>query len=449
LMTLTGATLAALLGLGVRPSPIPQTPSIVPVEAKALREYVGVYQWSPNAVLYLQMWEELTGFGKPALVAFDESGWVRTLYPVAHDQFFTGPGAALPTAVESRIEFQRDTTGRIASLRWLREGVTPRTAVRVEIEKREEVHFSNGDIQLAGTLISPNTRGRHPAIILVHGSGAENREFMLPYARFLIRHGFAVLGYDKRGVEGSTGDWTTASFEDLAGDVIAAFDHLKAHKDIDQTRIGLLGVSQAGWVMPIAAVRAPDIAFLVSVSGAAVSPEETTLDEARNEMLSNQMRPAVVELILELMRRQYRFARTNEGWDDYSALRGQIAARIRGTPPPQFPASRDDPLWRTIRTFYFYDPGPTLRRLRTPTLAIFGELDNNILAQKNHAAWDVALKAAGNRDYTLTILPRANHGQWEAKTGNNAEEPTLQGFVPAYFSTVADWLAKRVRGFRR
>src|SRR5689334_4206432 len=117
LMTLTGATLAALLGLGVRPSPIPQTPSIVPVEAKALREYVGVYQWSPNAVLYLQMWEELTGFGKPALVAFDESGWIRTLYPVAHDQFFTGPGAALPTAVESRIEFQRDTTGRIASLR--------------------------------------------------------------------------------------------------------------------------------------------------------------------------------------------------------------------------------------------------------------------------------------------------------------------------------------------
>ena len=72
--------------------------------------------------------------------------------------------------------------------------------------------------KLTGTLIAPVTRGTHPAIVLVHGSGAENRAYMLPWARFLIRHGIAVLGYDKRGVGGSTGDWTAATYEDLAGD---------------------------------------------------------------------------------------------------------------------------------------------------------------------------------------------------------------------------------------
>jgi hypothetical protein len=88
-----------------------------------------------------------------------------------------------------------------------------------------------------------------------------------------------------------------------------------------------------------------------------------------------------------------------------------------------------------------------LRRLRTPTLAIFGELDNNILAEKNRAAWDAALKVAGNRDYTLRVLPKANHSQWEAKVGNNAEIASLNRFVPEYFTTVREWLGKRLPGF--
>src|SRR5262249_35756791 len=155
---------------------------------------------------------------------------------------------------------------------------------RVDIERTDLVQFSNGDVRLEGTLISPATSEKHPAIILVHGSGAENREYILPWARFLIRHGVAVLGYDKRGVGGSTGDWNTASFDDLAGDAVAAVAYLKTRSDVDSAAIGVLGVSQAGWIMPIAAVRSPTIAFLISVSGAAVSPEETSLDNARNEM---------------------------------------------------------------------------------------------------------------------------------------------------------------------
>jgi pimeloyl-ACP methyl ester carboxylesterase len=330
-----------------------QTPTILPLDERVLSEFTGVYQWAPNAFVYLQLWDELSGFGKPRLlVAFDESGEVRVLYPSERDHFFAGPGAAVPTSIQSRIEFQRNGSGKITSLKWQREDRPVRTAQRVDIEEREDVQFSNGDVRLAGTLISPIAGAKHPAIILVHGSGAENREYLLPFARFLIRHGMAVLGYDKRGVGSSTGDWNTASFDDLAGDVVAAFEYLKTRRDIDATAIGLLGVSQAGWIMPIAAVRSPGIAFLVSDSGAAVSVDETTLDEARNEMTGTGMRAEVVEQILELMKRQYRFARTSEGWDDYFALRGQIAARL-GTPPPQFPGTRDDPLWRTMRAIYF------------------------------------------------------------------------------------------------
>src|SRR5260370_5624877 len=260
------------------------------------------------------MWDEFSGFGKPAqLVAFDESGEVRTLYPTDGDRFFAGPGAAVTTSIESRVEFQRDRTGKITSLTWRTNGAPARVGRRVEIEIREDVRFSSGDIQLTGMVMGPHRAGKHPAIVLVHGSGAENREYMLPWARFLIRRGMVVLGYDKRGVGGSTGDWNTASFDDLAGDVVAAFEYLKTRSDIDPTQIGLLGWSQGGWIIPLAAVRAKDIAFLISISGAGIPGAETTIDQARNEMTMTRMPPQTVDEIVGLLKLQYEFARTEGG----------------------------------------------------------------------------------------------------------------------------------------
>ena len=437
--TLVVAALLATLMARAR-----QRPAIRAVNEASLREYTGVYQWDRNAFLYLQMWAELAGSNQ--LVAFDESGELRTLYPTDPDHFFAGPGAAVATAVESRIAFQRDARGQIASLTWSRGGAPARTARRVDIERREDVRFSNGEIQLAGTLITPTTPGPHPAVILVHASGAEDREYLLPFARFLIRHGMAVLGYDKRGVGASTGDWNTASFDDLAGDVVAAFEYLKTRSDIQRARIGMLGWSQAGWVMPLAATRAKDLAFLISLSGAGVSVAETTIDQARNEMAASGMPPQMIDQIIELMKLQYEYLRTGAGWTEYLATRERIAARMGGNPPEAFPATRDHPYLQFIRPLILYDPAPTIRQIHLPVLALFGELDNNILAAKNRAAWEAALRAGGHRDYTLRILPKANHALLEANEGNNAETKSLRRFVPAYFETVLAWLSNRVNG---
>jgi pimeloyl-ACP methyl ester carboxylesterase len=438
-----GALLAALLATLVARSL--QSPTIRTLDEASLREYAGAYQWDGNAFLYLQTWAELAGTNQ--LVAFDESGELRTLYPTEPDRFFAGPGAAVPASVESRIEFQRDAAGKIASLTWSRKDAPVRTARRVDLERREDVRFFNGEVQLAGTLISPITRGPHPAVILVHASGAEDRSYLVPFARFLIRHGMAVLGFDKRGVGGSTGDWNKASFDDLAGDVVSAFEYLKARDDIQRARIGMLGWSQAGWVMPLAAVRAKDLAFLISISGAGLSGAETTIDQARNEMAANGMRPQMIDQIVELMTLQYDYLRTGQGWDRYVAAREKITARMGGKPPEAFPASQDHPYLQFIRPLILFDPGPTLRQLQLPVLALFGELDNNIMPEKNRAAWEAALKAGAHRDYTLRILPKANHLLLEAKVGNNAEMKSLQRFVPAYSEIVLDWLSKHITGF--
>ena len=252
------------------------------------------------------------------------------------------------------------------------------------------------------------------------------------------------MGFDKRGVRESTGDWNTATFDDLAGDVVAAFEYLRERDDIDDSQIGLLGWSQAGWVMPLAAVRAPDIAFLISISGPGVPGAQTTIDHARNEMIAAGTPGQVVDRLAELMALQYEFARTGEGWEDYLAARQRIGA---GRSPDTFPDAQDHPYWGVIRRLYFYDPGPTLRQLRTPTLALFGELDNNIIADKNQAAWESALDSGVNPDFTLKVLPNANHALLDAEIGNNAESESLDGFVPEYFLTVHEWLRERIDSY--
>lgn len=447
LTIVTAAAVIAFASIAAGPGDR-QAPTVLSVDEVALREYTGVYRWDDdNTFLYLQMWDEFSGFGKPRqIVAFDESGDVRAMYPTATDEFFTGPGGGVATSVESRIEFQRDKPPQSMRLTWQRSGSPSRTAHRVDIERHESVQFSNGDVRLAGTLIQPASGAKRPAIILVHGSGAENREYVLPFARFLVHHGVAVLGYDKRGVGQSTGDWNIASYAELAGDVAAAFDYLKTRQDVDAAHIGLLGVSQAGWIMQMAAARIPDLGFLISISGAGVSPAETTLDQTQNELTANGMKPPMVTAIVGLMKLEYEFARTGQGWDEYLAARQKLASQM-GPPPDSFPATPDHPYWQTIKRSYFYDPGPIIRQLRLPVLAIFGELDNNIVAEKNKGAWEAALKAGGNRDYTLVILPKANHALFEATIGSNAEMPSLKRIVPAYFSTVENWLAKRVPAF--
>ena len=314
-----------------------QAPAIRALDEKSLREYTGAFRWEDNTFVYLQMWDEFSGFGKPSqLVAFDESGDVRVLYPSDRDEFFTGPGAGISASVESRVIFQRSNLGQPTRLTWRRNGSPSRIATRVNSETHEAVRFSSGEVQLAGTLIRPSTGGKHPTIILVHGSGAESREYVLPFARFLVRHGVMVFGYDKRGVGESTGDWKTASYEELAGDVVAACSYLKTRGDVDAAHIGVLGVSQAGWIMQMAAARTSDLAFLISISGAGVSPAETSLDQTHNELTATGMKPQMVAAIVGLMKLDVRIranrARLGRICCGASAARSQDGTTSRNVP---------------------------------------------------------------------------------------------------------------------
>jgi dienelactone hydrolase len=142
--------------------------------------------------------------------------------------------------------------------------------------KSEEISFSNQNIRLAGTLYKPDTAAPYPALVAVHPAAEPDRTspFFDHLRSELPRHRIAVLLFDRRGSGASEGDFETADFEDLAGDVISAVEHLQARPDIGRNRIGLHGTSQGAWIAPIAAARKPDIAFIVAISASGVSPAE-------------------------------------------------------------------------------------------------------------------------------------------------------------------------------
>ncbi|HTE43389.1 MAG TPA: hypothetical protein VK629_21395, partial [Steroidobacteraceae bacterium] len=193
---------------------------------------------------------------KVVLFADYSSGVVRRLFAVSDIEFSMGPGFNSPSPVELTVRFEKDEkSGTVKGVSLRRAMGKPQFAERVAL-KSEDVSFDGADAKLSGTLITPATRGPHPVIVLLHGSGPLTRYSFGPYPYFFTSFGMAVLIYDKRGTGTSTGvrmDASTATVQrptrypdDLVNDALAALHLLRERNDIDPKRIGFWGSSEGG-----------------------------------------------------------------------------------------------------------------------------------------------------------------------------------------------------------
>lgn len=409
----------------------------------ALKGYTGFYRTPDQRLLFLFPWSPL---GIPQLMSCDDAGRVAALYPVEGGEFVVGAGFFAPLPEKARIRFVAGAGETPTALRW-REAATDREAPRVSLYDEQPAEFRNGDVRLAGTLLVPRTPGRHPAIALVHGSRGQSRYGgVLMHAAFLLRQGVAVLAYDKRGVGGSGGDWRNATIPHLAGDAAEAVQWLKQRPEIHPGQIGLLGLSEGGWVAPLAATRSRDVSFVITLSGPAITPVELDDTNVRHELEWQGVSGDDLEQAMELKRLSDHFARTGEGWEEFLAGYRRAAGRpwhpmfgYAGVPP-----SRDSWYWRYWHGMMAYDPLPVLRRLRTPVLAIFGQFDTTVMPDANTPKWEKAMKEAGNRQARIVVLPHANHPLLEVERGELREMADATRFPPALQSTVLEWLRSRV-----
>ncbi|MEG2337113.1 MAG: alpha/beta fold hydrolase, partial [Bacteroidales bacterium] len=360
------------------------------------------------------------------------------------------------------LVLERSTSTDLTKTQVLR----PQTPVKPYPYYNEEVVFDNteANIHLAGTLSLPHKEGGCPAVILISGSGAQNRDEEVfghkPFeviADYLTRNGIAVLRYDDRGVGQSTGQFEGATSFDFASDVKAALKYLKSRKEINAKQIGLIGHSEGGLIAPLVAVDYKEVCFLVLLAGpglpggdillqqqALIGHEQGMSDSliAQNKKwhtiifdhIKNTKDPKVLEQVIIALVHEY--ANTQMPLDSMDAQQVEdiLNRQIRNILNP----------W--MLNFIKYDPSVVLQKIKCPILALNGEKDLQIAPKENLAAIKKALKKAKNKNVTIQELPNLNHLFQECSSGNPAKYREIeQTFSPKALQIISDWIQKQIK----
>lgn len=424
------------------------------VDPTSLHRYTGTYQLGHGRVLYLFVGE--IG-GKPELTYVDHgSGRIGRLLARSGDTFFAGPAILKDFPVDVEVAFEKDSQGNISGLFW-NSGDKPREyAPKVKLWDREEVRFQSGDITLEGTLFKPLSPGPHPAVILVQGSGPVDRQFYTLQAEYLARHGIAALAYDKRGTGKSGGTHATATFEQLAGDVLAAVGMLRGHSDIRASQIGLHGTSQGGWVAPLAASRSEDVAFISMQGGPGVTPGEQEIYRMSSWLRASEVPEETIQTVMRAWRLAFEFASTGEGAHELDAAveAARVATAGMRVGVPSAPVALPSPSTDTRKRWYHsldpaHDPVPVLRKVSVPVLAVFGEFEEMVPIQASIENMRRALQEGGNPDFWVAVLPRAYHGMSVGETGNVTTDMfRMSHLAPGYMDLIRQWILSQVESDR-
>jgi dienelactone hydrolase len=306
--------------------------------------------------------------------------------------------------------------------------------------REEAVAFRNGDVTLAGTAVLAAGRGRHPAVLLFHGSGPEPRN--LAMARWWAAQGVTALTYDKRGVGESTGDFRTVPFMTLHLDGLAGVAWLKARPDVDPARIGVWGLSQGGWLGPLAAAHSSDIAFVVAVSGPGVSPGEQMVFYYASQLRLAGVPDGDVAEATAVRRQVWTAASTGRG---LAAARTRLEALQAATTSPDvrrqladLRPALDGASRAWITEEMPYDPVPALQHLTVPSLFLFGTADVLVPVDRSVAIIRQTLTEAGRSDYTIHVIAGADHGMYVASP-DGPPHPSDE-----YYDIMRDWVRTHV-----
>jgi hypothetical protein len=318
----------------------------------------------------------------------------------------------------------------------------------------EETTYDNKEagIQLAATLTIPGGKRPFPAVLLIAGSGPNNRDEVvyghkpfLVLSDFLTRKGIVVLRADKRGIGKSGGKYATATMADFAVDAEAGVAYLKTRPEVDHRRIGLIGHSEGAIIAPMVAARNPDVAFIVMMAGAGVPGDDVLVDQVLLGSEAGGMSHEQAEKNAAKERKVLTLVKQEK---DSALLEKKIREELAGDVPEaqlgvQIRALNSP--W--FRYFIEYDPAPALRKVMCPVLAITGEKDLQVPPRRNLPAIRQALEAAGNRNFEVDELPGLNHLFQTCKTGAVTEYGQIEETIsPTALAKISDWVLKQASG---
>lgn len=332
----------------------------------------------------------------------------------------------------------------------------------------EEVTYKNkkARVKLAGTLTLPSGKGPFPAVLLITGSGAEDRnETVFGHRPFLVisdyltRRGIAVLRVDDRGVGGSTGSTAQSTSEDFAGDVLAGVKYLKSRKEINPKEIGLIGHSEGGIIASMVAAQSSDIAFIVLMAGPGIPGDSLLLLQSAAIDKASGTGEKEIKKDNNLQRQIYDVVKNEK--DNKIAekrlkkiMRNAVAGLSKeeraSMPEKDIEKNINAEIKRVLtpwfRFFLTYDPRPTLMKVKCPVLAINGEKDLQVPPKENLYAIKEALEEGGNKHCTVKELPKLNHLFQSAKTGLPTEYAKIEETIsPSVLKLITDWILEKTQ----
>jgi pimeloyl-ACP methyl ester carboxylesterase len=406
-------------------------------------EYSGSYQLSPDRII------DMGPIGDHIRFVDSKTRQTRYLYPSSETSFFSGPSIGIPFPVELRVTFLKNKQGKVSGLLWKENGGRPLKAKRLPY-KEEEVTYQYGDATVTAKLLIPATQGLHPALINI-GQGYFLGPDNGPDQYFYVRQGLAMMTPIRRTIGGSEANYLKSSFEERAREVLAGVEMLKQRKDINPRRIGLYGDSQTAWIAPLAATLSPDVGFLILRVPSALPVTENILYEIESNLRRDNFSQADITKALALRQLIHRTILTNTGWED---LKAEIEKSknekwfpyVRAGWFPSLKIPPDEATAKGLRDPLTYDPLPVLQTVTVPVLALNGELDEAVPTKQSVPILEGAFRKAGNKDFTIIVLPKAGHNFLETDRPYGAEEFVRKTrYVSGYWDTLAAWLRKHVK----
>lgn len=328
----------------------------------------------------------------------------------------------------------------------------------------EEVSYRNekDNVKIAGTLTIPRGGAKYPAVLLITGSGSQDRNEtvaghrpFLVMADYLTRNGIAVLRVDDRGIGGTDMGSLSATSENFAEDVLAGVNFLKQRKEIDPKMIGLIGHSEGGMIAPMVATRTNDVSFIVLLAGLGQTGENviyaqndliqkaqgTHPDTIRHINALNKKINAIVKTETDAKRIEQRI---NEEITAYEASLTDLQKKLFEPIVPSTKAFM--PVYKSpwYRYFITFDPAPVLKNVRVPVLALNGEHDLQVPWKENLDLIAAGLKAGGNKDVTVKAYPKLNHLFQTSETGSLSEYMKIEETMsPEVLKTMSDWILSK------
>ncbi|WP_079702322.1 alpha/beta hydrolase family protein [Daejeonella lutea] len=320
----------------------------------------------------------------------------------------------------------------------------------------EDLTFRNSaaNISLAGTLTLPAKDGNYPAVILIGGSGPQNRDGeiaghkpLLVLADHLTKNGIAVFRFDDRGVGKSEGNFQTASIPDFTSDVESALAYLKTRKEINKQKIGLVGHSEGGIIAPMLAAKSPDVKFIVMLAGPGLPGYKLLLLQMEKMQRAMGVPDKMVQESAKFYGEAYQMIW--ESPENDPSLKTRVGKYVTFQMGIQAPEGAANGVVSSITnpwmvSFLKYDPVPVLSRVKIPVLALTGEKDVQVLPAENLAGIKNILTESGNKNFTVKEYPGLNH-MFQTCTTCYPFEALEETFAPEVLKDVTEWVLGRTK----